>query len=383
MTKHVFPPLETRSEPEDDPLAQATRAVEELRTAAEEARTRHAEEIRQATDRIAALETRLNRPGHQQQRQEGGELEMRAFSKVLRNQQALLTPEETRALTATTGTTGENLIPQTFISEVLKDLAVYSPIRNYARVMSISSSDITLPKRLTKIAPGHVTEIGARPSSNPTYGQVKITPHEIAVKVPVSQQLFEDSAINLASEITGDTAEAFAEFENWDFVNGDGDDKAFGILSNADIEVINSGSAADLGKNPVDLLTDAYFKLKPAYRKNAVWGMAGSTIASLKKLKDTTGQYIWQPNVIVGQPATILGLPVIEMSEMPAVAANSLPVFLGDLKQGYRIVDRISLAYLFDQTSLADNGQVLFRFRRRVGGDVVKAEALKLIKVAG
>jgi HK97 family phage major capsid protein len=62
------------------------------------------------------------------------------------------------------------------------------------------------------------------------------------------------------------------------------------------------------------------------------------------------------------------------------VASNAFPIAFGDFRRGYTMVDRISMAMLRDPYTKASQGQVKFVARRRVGGQVVLAEAIRVLK---
>ncbi|WP_242217256.1 phage major capsid protein [Shinella zoogloeoides] len=375
--------IETRADPADnDPLAVATAAVEELRTAAEQRHTAHQTEVRGLTDRIAQLETRLSRPGSQQEQRNEPAPEQRAFVNYLRRGEHGLSAEEVRAMTVATDSAGGFLVPENFVAELLKGIVQFSPIRQYARVMTIAGADVTMPKRTGTMTAAWVGETADRTGTQATYDQVKLTPFEAACYIDISNQLLEDAAFDLASEVAFDGAEEFGRLEGAAFVAGDGTGKPKGILADTSIATIATGNASTLGTAPADKLIDAFYALPAPYRASATWGMNSNTLAAVRKLKDGQGNFLWQPGLAAGQPETILGRPVAELPDMPDVAANALPIVFGDFAQGYRIVDRVSLALLRDPFSLATKGQTRFHLRRRVGGGVVKPDAFKLIKVA-
>lgn len=387
MTKHETIevrsalPIETRNE-NTDPLAAATAAVAELERAAEQRHTAHQTEVRGLTERLAQLETRLSRPGTQTENQNEPNEEQRAFGVYLRRGERGMTADETRAMTAATDTAGGFLVPETFVAELLRNVVQFSPVRAYARVMSIAGADVTLPKRTGTMSAVWVGETADRTGTQPNYGDIKLTPYEAACFIDVSNQLLEDAALNISSELSFDAAEEFGRLEGAAFVSGDGVGKPKGILAETTIGTVITGHASTLGSAPADKMIDAFYALPAAYRANATWGMNSTTLATVRKLKDAQGNFLWQPGLVAGQPDTILGRPVAELPDMPDVAAAATPIVLGDFSQGYRIVDRVSLALLRDPYSLATKGQTRFHLRRRVGGGVVKAEAFKLIKVA-
>jgi HK97 family phage major capsid protein len=382
VTKHVK--IETRSDPINPPedLTAATQAVEELRTAATAFETRQTEALRTANDRIAALETRLNRPGagQQEQRTEPSD-EVRAFGLYLRRGDAGLTEVERRALTVGNDTSAGFLAPEQYGNEILKGLAEYSPIRNYAKVVQIAGPEIKYPKRLTGTNADWVAEIANRVESTPTYGQVTLTPYELATFVEVSKQLLEDAAYDVEGELREAIGEDFGAKEGAAFVSGDGIGKPKGILVASGIQEVVSGHASTLGSAPGDLLIDLMAKLPTAYANNGAWLMNRLTLASVRKLKDSQGAYLWQPGIQAGQPSTLLSRPVIEAVDMDSVAAGKFPIVFGDWS-GYRIVDRVGLSILTDPFTRAKNGITIFHARKRVGGDVTHADKFVKLKIA-
>jgi HK97 family phage major capsid protein len=110
---------------------------------------------------------------------------------------------------------------------------------------------------------------------------------------------------------------------------------------------------------------------------------AGVTLATVRKLKSEQGDYLWQPAYMVGQPETLLGRPILECVDMPNVAGNAYPIAFGDWSTAYRIYDKPSgFSVLRDPCSVATRGLVRFHARRRIGGQVVMAEAAKLLKIS-
>lgn len=371
-------PIETR---EDDPLSIATQAVEELRTAAEERHTAHQTEVRSLTERLAGLETRLNRPGTQQEQRNEPTADARAFSVYLRRGAAALNADEQRALTIANDASAGYLAPPEYGNEILRTVVEYSPIRAYARVMQIAGPEIRYPKKLTGTNAQWVTEIEDRPESTMTFGQVTLTPFELATFVDVSKQLLEDAAYDVEGELRTSFAEDFGVKEGAAFVNGDGVGKPKGILQATGIQQVVTGAAATLGTAPADLLIDAMSKLPSVYAQNGAWLMNRTTLASIRKLKDGQGAYLWQPSIQVGAPSTLLGRPIIEAVDMPSVAAGAFPIVFGDFS-GYRIVDRVGVSVLVDPFSKATNGITRFHARKRVGADVTHPDRFVKVKVA-
>ncbi len=374
-------PLEIRSEADNtDPLAAATAAVEEIRSAADEFRTQHQNELRAANERIAALETRLNRPGTQQEQRNEPAIEQRAFINFARTGVERMEAEEIRALTVSTDTAGGYLAPEQFVAELDRNLVLFSPIRSVARVTPAGAGEIVLPKRTGTMTASWGGETTPATATQPAYGQQKINVYELKCYVDVSNTLLEDAAFNLEAELAFDFAEEFGRAEGAAFINGDGTGKPNGLLNTAGIETLET-NGADL---KADDLIDVFHDLPGAYASRAVWGMNRSVIGTVRKLKNANGDYLWQDALTAGNPPTILGRPVVEFPDMPdypAASAEAFPIVFGDFMSAFRIFDRVNLSVLRDPYSQQVNGLVRFHARRRVGGGVTKAEALRLLKV--
>lgn len=383
--------LQTRNEPDDDDLDNiddleaVTGAVEELRSSVEKHQKDTDEKLEkrmaEITDSVKKLEVRVNRPGSKRTESEGdeNEIEKRAFGRYLQRGDASLTDIETRNLTTATNG-GGYLAPQVFANEIIKGLVEWSPIRQYARVMTISAGEVQMPKRSGTMTAAWVTETGNRPSTDPTYTQESLTPHEAACYVDVSNALLEDNAYNLQGEITADASEEFGRLEGASFVDGTGSGQPEGLWTASGIGETVTGAAAALDN--ADALINLFYALPTFYSRNGVWLMNRLTMGAIRKLKDGDDNYIWKEGIAEGQPATLLGRPVVEAPDAPDIAANAYPVMFGDLRQAYRIVDRVQLAALRDPFTRATNGQTRFHFRRRTGAKVLKAEAIKKLKVS-
>jgi HK97 family phage major capsid protein len=391
-TRSALPGLETR---EDDPaLAVATRAVEELRAAVETGRTdlekRLADAQKALTDRLDELELKSKRPGNGDPANddEAAKLQKRAFNGFLRVGREGMQPDEIRAMTVGDDSKGGFLAPSEFSTEVLKNIVQYSPMRQAARVGTTSAGEVILPKRTGTPTASWVGETEQRSETGSTYGQVEIPVDEAACYIDVSMRLLEDSAVNIEAEIASDLAEEFGRLEGSAFISGNGFKKPLGIIDSASgLSYTPSGHATAFvapttSANPVDAFITLMYAVAPAYRANGSWMMAGATVAAIRKFKAADGTFIWQPPVQAGQPATLLGRPVVEAVDMPAVGADAMAIAFGDFNRGYRIFDKNSMTILRDPYTQQTAGKVRFHARRRTGGRVVLPEAIRLMKIA-
>jgi HK97 family phage major capsid protein len=239
-----------------------------------------------------------------------------------------------------------------------------------------------MPTRSGTFAAQWVAEQGTRAETTGyTTGQEELPTHEMYALVDISEQLLEDAVFDVEAEMSGEFAEQFAKAEGTAFVSGNAVGKPEGILTNASIGTTNSGNASLLTADGLITLVHA---IKSDYARNATFLFNRTTLAAIRKLKDTAGQYVFQPGmqIIAGVPNTILGYPYVETPDMPDVAANAKAVAFGDFRRGYMIVDRVSLAVLRDPFTQATSGNVRYVARRRVGGQVIMAEAIRLQVVA-
>lgn len=309
-------------------------------------------------------------------------LHRQAFGKALRQQP--LTAEEHRVLTISDDTTGGFLAaPDDYVRDIIKTITEKSPIRQLAWVRPTSARAIKVPKRTGQFAASRVAEIATRAETQGlTYGQEEMALPEAYALVRISRQDLEDSAFNLEAEIAAEIAEQFEVLEGTEFVAGSGVGKAEGFITNAEVIAAAQTTA---GENVIasDDMVGLQYALKEGYARNATWVMKRATVAVVRKLKEsTTNAYIWQPGLQLGQPATLLGNPVVECVDMPSgLVDNQYEVAFGDFRRGYLIGDRIGIEIQRLNELYAPYGQVGFLARKRFNGQVVLSEAIKLLKI--
>ncbi|MDJ1632517.1 phage major capsid protein [Rhizobium rhizogenes] len=366
---------------EDDPSDIVTKALESLQKSIDD----KLKDIETKTDtskldeRLKALETKANRPGGPPDKKddETVAIEKKAFGHYLRlgNQAPA---EELKALTVSSDPQGGYLAPTEMTTEFIRELVLVSPLRTVASVRSTGQPSQTYPKRTAITNAKWKGETQAQEGSEPAFGQAEIVVKEANTYVDISNQLLADSAGQAESEVRLALSEDFGQKEGAAFVNGNGALEPEGIMTNGDIGQILNGHATNL--NP-DQLIKLMYSLPAQYRNAGTWGLNGTTLGIIRTLKDGDGRYLWQPSYQQGQPETILGRPVIELPDMPDLAANQFPIIYGDFT-GYRIVDRLGLSILVNPYLLATNGMTRIHATRRVGGGVLQAAKFKKLKMA-
>ena len=338
------------------------------------------EKLEKMNSRMDELETKLNRPAQGENKEVDPEVERKqAFDQYLRKGIEVLVPEK-KALVTYDDTLGGYLAPGEYVREIIKGIVEFSPIRSVASIRQTSQRFVELPKKTGSIAAVWVAETGTRSeTTGMKYGLENVPVHEMSAVVDISFADLEDSAFNMEEEIVNECSEQFGVAEGTAFVSGNAVGKPQGILTNEDIDYTASGDADEI---TADGLMDIFYDLKSAYANNAVWLLNRQTLKAIRKLKAGDGHYLWQPNIGLGTPPTICERPYIECVDMPDIAANAYPIVLGDFKRGYKIIDRIAISITRDNLTQASSGKCRFTARKRVGGQVVLAEAIRKLKIA-
>jgi HK97 family phage major capsid protein len=200
------------------------------------------------------------------------------------------------------------------------------------------------------------------------------------------ESLGADENVGTACEI----ATEFGRAEGQAFVNGTGVNRPKAFLNNpistakdgvrpfGTLQYLPSGAAGAFGNGEEDRLVDLVQSLRAPYRQGACFVMNAATSARIRKMKTTDGQFLWAPGLAAGQPATLLGYPVVEAEDMPDIAENSCAIAFGNFQAGYLIAQRRETVVLRDPFS--NKPYVHFYATKRVGGTVIDSRAIKLMK---
>jgi HK97 family phage major capsid protein len=299
---------------------------------------------------------------------------------------------EVKAMSIGSNADGGYLVPPEIEATIGQRLTAVSPIRGIAGQRTISSNIYKKPFMTAGPAVGWVGETDARTqTASPTLDELSFPAMELYAMPAATANLLEDSAVNIDQWIAQEVEQVFAAQEGTAFVTGDGNNKPKGFLSYTAVDngswswgnigyVASGAAGAFAGSNPSDALIDLVYAVKAGYRQNGMFVMNRKTQSALRKFKDTTGQYLWQPPAIAGGKASLMTFPVIEAEDMPDIAANSLSIAFGDFNRGYLVVDRAGVSVLRDPYTAKP--YVLFYTTKRVGGGVQDFDAIKVMKFA-
>lgn len=305
------------------------------------------------------------------------------------------------ALTTDSNVDGGYSVEPEIEKQIARLLRDQSTMRGLARVVTINRESLMRVVNMGGTQAQWVTEKETRnKTAGPTFARLEIRAFEMQAQPATTQQLLDDSFVDIAAELEGDIAIAFGETENQAFFNGDGVKQPFGIITGYTTAASTASAPSAWGKvgytgtgdgsgfvaasatvSPADCLINLLYSLKPGYRANSVWLMNSATAAICRKFKDSEGRFLWVDGLANAAPPTLLGRPVAIDEEMPDVAGGAYPIALGDWQRAYTIVDRTGTRLLLDPYT--EKPFVKFYATRRVGGSVHDFHAYKLLKVTG
>lgn len=299
-------------------------------------------------------------------------------------------------LTTQSDPDGGYVVPAEMEATIDRVLGVDSAMRSLARVQRVSAQEYRKLVNTGGADSGWVGEKDARPETQtPKLTALTFSPAELYANPAATQTALDDASMDLAAWLAEEVSIAFAEDEGAAFIGGDGVEKPRGLLSyptvaNASwawgkIGFVKSGDASAFisptsSASPADCLVDLVYNLKRGFRQGGAFLMNDLTQSIVRKFKDGEGNFLWQPALTAGQPASLLGYPVETDDNMPDVGAGTFPIAFGDFRRGYMIVDRIGIRVLRDP--FTNKPHVHFYTTKRVGGGIQNFQAIKLLKIS-
>lgn len=347
-------------------------------TAAEQQAKDAADGLKEAQDSLDRIEAKLNRPGAGGDRDGKTAAAHEAFFDHIRYGD-MMKAERKAMLTVGDDSKSGFLAPSEYVLEIVKDEIEFSPLRQYVRTRTTSNRSASMPVKKGSIAARWVGEIRSSNDDTGTlrYGLEDIPTNELVAEVPISMQDLEDSAFDIEGELRMEFVEQFGVAEGAAIVSGNGVKKPEGFLVAAGVTEKNSGNAT---KVTADGIIDLTHAIKTTYARRGLLTLNRNTMASIRKLKDGEGNYLWRPGIAEGRPNTIDGTPYIECPDMPDEGAGAYPIAFGDWRRAYVLMDRLQLSVLRDPYTRSSEGLVNFIARRRLGGQVILPPAIAKLK---
>ena len=299
-------------------------------------------------------------------------------------------PLEGKALSTGILADGGYLVDPQTSDRIQGVLRAASSIRSVATVAEVDAGVYDVLVDHTDIGAGWTSETGSlAETGTPQIDRISITLHELSASPKASQRLLDDSAFDIEGWLAARIADRFTRAENAAFVSGNGVDKPTGFLTYTAVPndgwawgslgYVATGTAGDFSAaDPSDAIVDLIYALGAEYRVNAVFVMNSKTAGAVRKMKDADGRFLWAEGLSSGQPARLMGYPVVISEDMPDIALNAMAIAFGDFGAGYTIAERPDLRIMRDPFSAKPH--VLFYASKRVGGDVTDFSAIKLLK---
>jgi HK97 family phage major capsid protein len=299
---------------------------------------------------------------------------------------------ESKALSTAVAADGGYLVDPQTADTIRSMLVSTSSVRAIANVVQVEATSFDVLIDRSEVGSGWATETAAQAeTSTPTIERISIRLHALSAMPKASQRLLDDSAFDVEGWLAGKIAHRFIRAEAAAFVSGDGIDKPKGFLlppkvantawTWGSLGYVPSGAAADFpAVNAADSIVNLVYSLGADYRANATFVMNSKTAGAVRKMKDADGRFLWADSLQAGEPARLMGYPVLIAEDMPDIAANAFAIAFGDFNAGYTIAERPDLRILRDPFSAKPH--VLFYATKRVGGDVTDFNAIKLLRFA-
>ncbi len=292
-----------------------------------------------------------------------------------------------KSMTTAVNSDGGYLVDPQTSDTVQSVLHSTASIRAIASVVNVEATSYDVLVDHTDVGAGWASETGSQTETDsPQIDRITIPLHELSALPKASQRLLDDSAFDIEGWLAGRIADKFARAEAAAFITGNGLDKPRGILNHAKIDndvwawgnigYVPTGVDGDIDSG--DAIVDLVYALGAQYRANATFVMNSKTAGLVRKLKDAEGRFLWSDGLAAGEPARLLGYPVVIAEDMPDAANKSYSIAFGDFNAGYTIAERPDLRVLRDPFSAKPH--VLFYATKRVGGDVSDFAAIKLLK---
>lgn len=244
-------------------------------------------------------------------------------------------PINYRVLSKLSAGAGANTVPTSFYERLVAHLIEVSAIMQAgATVLNTNSGEsIQVPKTTSHSTAAIVTEGAAISASDPAFGQITLGAYKYGTLIQVSRELLDDTGVDLEGYLAMQAGRALGNAFGAHAVTGTGSSQPRGVVTDATLGV--TGATGVVGAFNSDNLIDLFYSVIAPYRASGStkWIMKDSSVAVARKLKDTTGQYIWQPGLTADAPDTILGKQVLTDPNVAATALSAKSVLFGDFSQ--------------------------------------------------
>jgi HK97 family phage major capsid protein len=300
---------------------------------------------------------------------------------------------ELKSVTGAVAADGGYAVPREIDAMIAAQMKTISPIRGVAQIVQVGTAGYRKLITNSTANSGWVSETGTRPETTTSkFNEIVPPMGELYANPSASQAMLDDAVFDLEAWLANEIATEFARAEGAAFINGSGTNQPKGFLQQptaltADatrafgtLQHTVTGNATGFGTTPELVLIDLVHSLRAGHRQGAVFLMNTKTLAAVRKFKAADGTFLWQPGIYENAPARLLGYPVVEAEDMPDVAANALPIAFGNFQNGYIITERRETSILRDPYT--NKPYVNFYATKRIGGQVLDSDAIKVLKIS-
>ena len=276
----------------------------------------------------------------------------------------------------TSAVAGATLVPKTFYGQLVERLIAGSGILAAgATVLETGTGEpMEMPVVTSGVTSALVPEGTAIPKSDPVFGKRTLGAFKYGNLVQASIELVNDTKVDLTSWLADECGRSAGATLGADLINGDGVNKPAGLIGS-----VTAGVTGTAATPKADELIDLFYSVTAPYRasRQAAWLMKDSVMGSVRKLKSTDGQYLWQPALTADAPDILLSKPVHTDPFMPTTAAGAKSVLFGDMS---RYTVRLAGGVRFERSDEYAFGNDLVTFRCLVRGDGLLVDQSGAIK---
>lgn len=356
-----------------DALAARAKLIEDIE--AREAAANVADPRREAENRAVSSSDGLTR----EQRHS------RAFEAAMRGHDLPNDAREFRDQNKGTASAGGYLVPASFQANLIVAQKAYGPMNDASVINYLDTAEgnkLTWPTMNDTANAGRMIgeATAVTTTGGVTFGTIDLDAYKgTSDAILVSSELLNDSSISIEQVLNDAMAERLGRLVNYQLTLGTGTSAPNGIVT-----AVGTPSLLSLANTTVqtDDVLSLIHSVDPAYRGNPKVGFMfnDSTLLALRKQKDTTGNYIWQPGTTAGAAPTLFGYKYAINTDMADVAIGSVPVLFGDFgKYTARRVKNYVLKRLDER--YADTDQVAFLAFIRFDGELMDNRAVKGLKI--
>lgn len=300
------------------------------------------------------------------------------FGTYMRGGKNAMAREHFNALEEGTDSEGGYIVPEEFETKLIEILQEMDPVRKLATVVT-TRSDRNIPVEVDDGDFAYIDEEGAYGEDDPAFGRVVLSAFKSGGIIKVSEELLQDAFFNLPTYLRGLAGRRYNRLEENNFAAGNGSAKPLGLFSTTAVAGTSvtgfQGATSAQAVITGDDLIETFHSLSRSYRQNASWLVSDAIVKMIRKLKDSEGNYIWQPGLQAGQPDRIFQRPVYVSEGAVAPAPGAKSMIFGDFSY-YMIADRLGMTVQRLNELYAANGQIGFKFTKRNDGRLVDPSAI-------